>query len=207
MKVGLATTCVMIGALLAPLAAHAADQDSDRSHPMTFVKDSVITTKIKAKLADEKISSLAHIRVDTDSKGAVVLSGKVKTREEADKAVSIARDTEGVTSVKSKLRVAKSAAKASAKAPAKADEAAQDSDRSHPVSFVKDSVITTKIKAKLADEKMSSLAHVKVDTDSKGGVVLGGTVKTQEEADKAVALARETEGVTSVKSNLQIKKD
>jgi osmotically-inducible protein OsmY len=35
------------------------------------------------------------------------LSGKVKTQEEANKAVSIARASEGVTSVKSKLRVKK----------------------------------------------------------------------------------------------------
>jgi osmotically-inducible protein OsmY len=37
----------------------------------------------------------------------VVLSGKVRTQEEADKAVSIAQGTEGVTSVTSHLRVVK----------------------------------------------------------------------------------------------------
>ncbi len=106
MKSKLATTCIIIGTLLAPVAAHA-DSEADNSHPMTFVKDSVITTKIKAKLAEEKMSSLAHIEVDTDRKGAVVLSGKVRTQEEADKAVSIARETEGVTSVRSKMRIKK----------------------------------------------------------------------------------------------------
>lgn len=107
MKVKFATACFVIGTLLAPIAAHAADSDSDRTHPMTYVKDSVITTKIKAKLADEKMSSLAHIKVDTDRKGAVVLSGKTRTQDEADKAVSIARETEGVTSVKSKIKIRK----------------------------------------------------------------------------------------------------
>jgi len=107
MKIKLTTICFVIGTLLVPVAAHAADSDSDLSHPMTFVKDSVITTKIKAKLAEEKMSSLAHIKVDTDNKGVVVLSGKVRTQEEADKAVSIARETEGVTSVKSKIQVKK----------------------------------------------------------------------------------------------------
>jgi hyperosmotically inducible protein len=199
MKIKLAATCFVIGTLLAPVAAYAADGDSDRTHPMTFVKDSVITTKIKAKLAGKKMSSLAHIKVDTDSKGAVVLSGKVKTQEEADKAVSIARETKGVTSVKSDIQIKN--------APDSARAAAGDSDRKHPEAFVKDSVITTKIKAKLTEEKLSSLAHIKVDTDSKGAVVLGGKVKTQEEADKAASIARETEGVTSVKSNIQINKD
>ena len=109
MKVKLATVCFVIGNLLVPFAVHAQDAgtDGDRTHPVTFVKDSVITTKIKAKLADEKMSSLAHVKVDTHSKGAVVLSGKVRTQEDADKAVSIARDTEGVTSVKSKLKIQK----------------------------------------------------------------------------------------------------
>lgn len=107
MKTRLATTCFIIGTLLAPVAAHAAEPDSDRSHPMAFVKDSVITTKIKAKLAEEKMSSLAHIKVDTDKKGAVVLSGKVRTQEEADKAASIAHATEGVTSVKNKIQIKK----------------------------------------------------------------------------------------------------
>jgi hyperosmotically inducible protein len=107
MKIKLATTCFVIGTLLAPVAAYAADGDSDRTHPMTFVKDSAITVKIKAKLAGKKMSSLAHIKVDTDAKGAVVLGGKVKTQEEADKAASIARETEGVTSVKSNIQINK----------------------------------------------------------------------------------------------------
>jgi hyperosmotically inducible protein len=197
MKIKLATTCFVIGTLLAPVAAHAADRESDRAHPMTFVKDSVITTKIKARLADEKMSTLTHIKVDTDAKGVVVLSGNVRTQEEADKAASIARETEGVTSVESNIRIKKTPAHATN----------QDSDRTHPMTFVKDSVITAKIKAQLADEKMSSLAHIRVDTDRKGAVVLSGKVRTQEDADKAVSIARGTEGVTSVRSKLQIKKD
>jgi hyperosmotically inducible protein len=107
MKIKLATTCFVIGAFLAPLAAYAADGDSDRMHPLTYVKDSVITTKVKAMLADEKMSSLAHIQVDTDAKGAVVLSGNVRTKADADKAVSITRAVEGVTSVTSNLKIRK----------------------------------------------------------------------------------------------------
>ena len=111
MKIKLATACFVIGTLLTPVLAHAADGDTDRKHPMTFVKDSAITVKVKAKLADEKMSTLAHIKVDTDAKGAVVLSGTVKSQEEADKAVGIAKATEGVTSVDSKLKIKKAKAK------------------------------------------------------------------------------------------------
>ena len=90
MKFKLATSCFIIGAVFAPIAAYAGDSDQNRAQPLTFVKDSVITTKIKSKLAADKPSSLAHIHVDTDRTGMVVLSGKAKTQEEADKAVSIA---------------------------------------------------------------------------------------------------------------------
>jgi hyperosmotically inducible protein len=107
MKTTVVAACFVIGALFAPVAVHAADGDSDRTHPGAFVKDSVITTKVKAKLAEEKMSSLVHVKVDTDANGAVVLSGKVKTQAEADKAVSLARGTEGVTSVKSTIQIKK----------------------------------------------------------------------------------------------------
>ena len=103
----LAASCFVIGTLLVPLAAMAADSDTDLSHPATFVKDSVITTKVKAKLANEKMNSLTHIQVDTDRAGMVVLSGTVKSKMDEDKAVSIARSTEGVTSVKSNLQIKK----------------------------------------------------------------------------------------------------
>jgi len=107
MKSQIATSCLIIATLLGPVAAHAEDSDKDRTHPITFVKDSVITAKVKAMLADEKMKSLVHIKVDTDAKGAVVLSGKARTQEDADKAVAIASKVEGVTSVTSHIQVKK----------------------------------------------------------------------------------------------------
>lgn len=107
MKTKLATTCFIISTLLVPAAAYAEDRDADRMHPMTFVKDSAITIKVKAKLADEKMGSLARVSVDTDSEGAVVLSGNVRTQDEADKAILITRATEGVTSVNSNIKIKK----------------------------------------------------------------------------------------------------
>jgi len=102
----LATTCFLLATFLAPVVAYA-DSDADRAHPSAFVKDSVITTKIKAKLADEKMNSLMNVSVDTDNKGEVFLSGKVKTQREADKAVALAHGTEGVTAVTSSIQVRK----------------------------------------------------------------------------------------------------
>ena len=107
MRYKLATTCFVIGSVLAPVAVYAADSDTDRSHPATYVKDSVITTKIKTKLAAEHPGSTKHIKVDTDKNGVVWMSGTANSQQEVDKAVAIARDTEGVKSVNSHIKVRK----------------------------------------------------------------------------------------------------
>ncbi len=106
MKLALATTCFVLGAALAPVAI-AADSDTDRNKPATFVKDSMITTKIKAKLAAENPASMANISVDTDKDGVVWMSGSAKTQVEVEKAMSIARGTEGVKMVKGDVKVQK----------------------------------------------------------------------------------------------------
>lgn len=101
------TMGLLIGALLAPVAVYAADGDSDRKNPVAFVKDSIITTKIKTKLAAEKLRTMTHINVDTDRNGMVVLSGTAKSQSLIDKAGAIARDTERVTSVQNNITVKK----------------------------------------------------------------------------------------------------
>ncbi|MFI4867992.1 MAG: BON domain-containing protein [Steroidobacterales bacterium] len=86
-----------------------ADEDAAAagSHAKVFVKDSAITTKIKAKLAAEHITSLGRIHVDTDKDGVVWLSGSARTQEAADKAEAIARATEGVKAVHSQIKIKK----------------------------------------------------------------------------------------------------
>ena len=104
-------TALVIGALLAPVAGYAAEKSVTKSVKETVadvketVADSVITTKIKAEFAKDKQVSALNIKVDTDDKGVVTLSGKAKSKAEADKAVKIARDTKGVTSVKNDILV------------------------------------------------------------------------------------------------------
>jgi hyperosmotically inducible protein len=107
MRYKLATACFVMGSVLAPVAAYAADSDTDRANPANFVKDSVITTKIKTKLASEHLGSATHIQVDTDKNGVVWMTGTANSQKEVDEAVAIARNTEGVKSVKSDLKVQK----------------------------------------------------------------------------------------------------
>src|SRR5690349_17438189 len=105
MKKSFAIACIAAGALLGPIVAFAEDSDVDRSHPKAFVKDSAITTKIKSKLAAEHITSLGRIHVDTDADGIVWLRGSARTQQAADKAVAIARETEGVKDVRSHIKI------------------------------------------------------------------------------------------------------
>jgi len=107
MNCKLATATFVVGLVLAPVTVLAADSDMDRSQAGTYVKDSVITTKIKAKLAEEHIGSMGHIKVDTDKNGIVWISGTANTQDEVNQAVAIAKSTEGVKSVKSELTVQK----------------------------------------------------------------------------------------------------
>ncbi|GBG14951.1 transporter [Novimethylophilus kurashikiensis] len=102
MKSTLAICLFTISALLVPVAGYSADTDNHES-AKTFVKDSVITTKIKAKFAKDKGVSAMHIKVDTDSAGVVQLSGKAKSQAEIDRAVELAKSVEGVTSVDNRI--------------------------------------------------------------------------------------------------------
>lgn len=72
----------------------------------TYVKDSIITTKVKTKLAAKHMSTLAHVKVDTDANGSVWLSGRAPTKDAADLAEQITKDTDGVTAVHNNITVA-----------------------------------------------------------------------------------------------------
>ncbi|SHG41977.1 BON domain-containing protein [Massilia sp. CF038] len=68
------------------------------------VADSVITTKVKADLFKEPELSAMGIHVETE-KGVVMLSGFVDSKADADKAVRLAKSVEGVSQVKSAIKV------------------------------------------------------------------------------------------------------
>lgn len=109
MNAKLAATLIA-GALTVPawIPAHADmgdKMDNATAKTKTFVKDSAITTKVKAELAQKKLSSLLKIKVDTDAAGAVTLSGSAPSKADADNAVAIARNVKGVTSVDNNIEV------------------------------------------------------------------------------------------------------
>jgi hyperosmotically inducible protein len=100
MKTLLLSTVVAVSALSAFAAvADEPNNGSDTAQAGNYVKDSVITTKVKTKLAAKHMSTLTNIKVDTDNQGVVYLSGNAPTQDASDLAGMIAKDTDGVTAV------------------------------------------------------------------------------------------------------------
>ncbi len=112
MKSGLIRAVIVTAAVLGPMIALADDQGTDAQNlhqgTKVFVRDSVITTKVKARLAAEHITSLARIHVDTDADGVVYLSGTAQSQEAIDTAIKLARDTEHVRDVHADIAVRQS---------------------------------------------------------------------------------------------------
>jgi hyperosmotically inducible periplasmic protein len=68
---------------------------------------------------------------------------------------------------------------------------------------VDDATITSKVKAALVRDDLVKARNIDVDT-SRGVVKLSGTVASDAEVRQALTLARQTNGVVEVQSNLNI---
>jgi hyperosmotically inducible protein len=97
---------VLIGLMAASAAYLPLAFGDDMGGDHHYVKDSVITTKVKTKLAAKHMSTLTHVKVDTDANGVVWLSGTAPTKDARDLAGMIAKETDGVNSVNNKIEVA-----------------------------------------------------------------------------------------------------
>ena len=92
-----------LGLVCGPMAfADDTAADSSNHH---VVKDSAITTKVKAKLAAKHLSTLTNVSVETDENGVVWLSGRAPTKDARDLAGEIAKNTDGVNAVHNDISV------------------------------------------------------------------------------------------------------
>jgi osmotically-inducible protein OsmY len=86
-------------------AATAADKTSDATaKTRVAASDTAITTKVKAGLVKAPNLDSLGIHVETE-KGVVMLSGFVDSKAQAEQAVQVAKGVDGVTSVKSAIKV------------------------------------------------------------------------------------------------------
>ncbi|OGS49515.1 MAG: transporter [Elusimicrobia bacterium RIFOXYB2_FULL_62_6] len=70
--------------------------------------------------------------------------------------------------------------------------------------YIDDSVITTKVKTRLAADDFFKSFQISVDT-YQGIVQLGGFVDSKKTVDKAVEIVKGVDGVRSIKNNLIVK--
>ncbi len=92
-------TALLLAVFLAACAG-----TSDQESAGEFIDDTVLTTRIKAALVKDPGVSALDVNVES-FKGAVQLSGFVKTTAERDRAIKIANDVPGVTQVFDSIQI------------------------------------------------------------------------------------------------------
>ena len=220
MNIKLSIAALVLGGCLLPVAAYSADttksavpanvnetpgatiKDNNRADPAHRsahpVDDSWITTKVKSKIVEDKQTRADHVDVETVN-GVVDLTGTARSKATATRHVTLARQVQGVKSVKNNIKIEPAdTAAASDKNSDKSGTAAGKSNQP-----TKDTTITTKVKAKFLEDKAVSGTNIHVKTVN-GVVRLTGSAKSNEESTKAAELAREVEGVKSVSNKIKV---
>ena len=181
MKTGILKLTAILGVLA---VAGACSSTRTQQSAGEVIDDSVLTSKVKVALIDDPITKAGQINVET-YRGVVQLGGFVDNAQQKDQATKVARSVTGVKEVRNDLRV-------STKPEA---TAGQDVD---------DSMLTTSVKAMLAEDSATKAHQINVGTE-KGVVQLTGFVDSTTMKAKAGELARSVDGVKAVRNDLEIR--
>ncbi|MEL7798562.1 MULTISPECIES: division/outer membrane stress-associated lipid-binding lipoprotein [Idiomarina] len=148
----------------------------------TQVDDQTIELKANAKLGnDEQLEDARVVAISYDTN--VLLVGQVPSEALKRRAEEIIKDTNGINKIFNQLRIG-----------SKASAAVRAGD----------SWITSKIKLKFANNKSIDATNIKVVTENAEVFLLGHV--SQIEADAAVEVARNVDGVERVVKALTIKR-
>ncbi|MFQ6289810.1 molecular chaperone OsmY [Yersinia enterocolitica] len=187
-------TALMSGSVLAEetmlnkadnvLDSTGAKLDSSMKKVDNYMGDSAATAKVKSALLEEKTLKSTDISVETNH-GVVTLTGFVTSQAEAETAVDIAKNVEGVKSVSDKLHV-------------------KDQKSQSVSEYAGDAATTSSIKAKLLADDIVPSCKITVETTD-GVVQLSGNVENKAQAERAESIAKAVNGVKSVKNDLSIK--
>jgi hyperosmotically inducible protein len=218
------------GAASAQMKHHAAMQKKPAAHAAAKVDDATLDSRIEARL--KKDAALKKNNIDVSvSDGVVTLTGTVHSPGQRTRAGRLARIA-GVTRVDNKLDVetaattgkepsktekakektenaAEKTKEKSEKAAEKTKEKTKDAGEkvkdatSETGEAITDAWITTKVKTQFVGEDALKGSDINVDTNNHV-VTLKGTVATAAGRARAVAIAKETKGVTRVVDQLTI---
>jgi osmotically-inducible protein OsmY len=203
MKLSVITAVAMLAAVPAERGVFAQAASATQARPSDQELSSVIATKI----ANDKSLSADAIKVTVEG-GVVTLTGMVGTDAGKLKAEQLARVT-GVERVDNKLVSRQKATDATKSAAGTvADTTKKGAQKTKEVlsktgEVITDTWITSRVKAKfMGDEALRASA---INVDSKDNVVtLTGAVPDAASRTKALAMAKEVEGVSRVVDKLKI---
>ena len=171
---GCVATAIVGGSAAAGSAAF--DERSVGEH----IDDVAIAAQIKTRMIAERDFPSRWISVEV-LRGDVVLTGYLPHPDQIDRAIIISRSFKGVKTVNSEIKLGKPSTN----------------------SLISDTVITTKVKAKLLDDPITSGFSVHVETVD-GVVYLQGIVESDEQVYRAKDVALSVGGVTAVENKLRI---
>jgi osmotically-inducible protein OsmY len=203
MKLSVITAIAILAA--APVAGIASAQST--STTQTRASDQELSSLISTKIANDKSLSPDAIKV-TVEEGVVTLSGMVAKDADKLKAEDLAH-VPGVVRVDNKLASREKATnKTKAAAGTVADKSKEGARKTKEAlsksgEVITDAWISSRIKTKFMGDEALRASDIKVD--SKDHVItLSGTVPTADARAKAVANAKEVEGVNRVVDNLKV---
>jgi hyperosmotically inducible protein len=164
--------------------------------------DPGITTAVKSKFATDDTVKATDINVDTRN-GVVTLKGEVPSAAVKTRAIELAKATDGVRDVVDALAVTPAATPTTGAMDDTQGKARESAG--NVANAMGDAGITAAIKTKMMAD--STVSGLKIDIDTTDGVVvLKGNVGSAAERARAIAIAKETDGVKSVKDQLKIAK-
>jgi osmotically-inducible protein OsmY len=181
----LAALVVAVACNTAPKTDSTTPRAAQQDHP---VDDALITMTVQSKYFGSSDVKGRDINVDTDH-GVVTLRGKVDSEAAHQKAVELAKNTDGVTRVDDRLAM----------------DAESRTARSGQPEAKSPAWITAKIQSQYYLHPGLKPWNIDVTTNGNGIVTLTGLVDNTADRDEAVMIARKTDGVTGLSDHLRVK--
>jgi osmotically-inducible protein OsmY len=156
-----------------------------------ILDDATVTSRIQAKYFLDPTIKGRRIQVDTQG-GIVTLRGEVASDNERAQALLLARTTEGAERVEDALTV-----DAGIEAPAAAGDVPAPSKAD-------DEALTALVQSRLGDDTSLNAATMITVTAKDGVLLLDGTAPTAAAKQRALSIARGTDGVVQVVDRIRV---
>jgi hyperosmotically inducible protein len=197
---------VVVSAFFVVLTGCSTDEGKTTVSERARITDSELESQIKAKLSSDPQVRAADLRVSADAgKHEATISGTVESAAVRTKAIDLARSAHAGLSVTDKIEVkARELSRAdytedyAREARMKAKEYGEQIGDT-----LDDAWIHTKIVAKLIGNTVTPERKINVDVVN-NVVTLRGTVETAEQKAEAGRIAKETDGVKSVRNQIKV---